>query len=76
MPEQQDTSNDQDARTGGYGGSTGGANPPTDPGGASAAGRDNPVTDPIDGDEAMGNRTGGYGYPTKDAGTEDAGTEP
>ena len=78
MPVQDDNTNDQDARTGGYGGSAGGQNPATEQegesGGASAAGRDNPGADAMDADEAMGNRSGGYGYPRRDAGSEGAGS--
>jgi hypothetical protein len=77
MPGEQN-GNDQDQRTGGYGGSTGGQNPPTDPGSqrdnASAAGRDNPGADAVDADEAMGNRSGGYGGGKRDDGTEDTGS--
>lgn len=56
--------NDQDQRSGGYGGSTGGQNPsarPEQDENASAAGRDNPGQNAVDADEALGNRTGGYG---------------
>jgi hypothetical protein len=55
---------DQDARRGGYGDSTGGQdpNPERDSGASSAAGReDGSVSSPVDADEALGNRSGGYG---------------
>lgn len=55
--------NDQDARQGGYGGSTGGQNPAPQrgSGSSSATGRNDSVQSPVDADEALGNRTGGYG---------------
>ena len=53
----------QDQRRGGYGDSAGGADPaePEQPSGSNASGRESPVTDTADADEALGNRTGGYG---------------
>jgi hypothetical protein len=58
--------NQQDQRRGGYGDDAGGADPSLTPesekqSGSNAAGRENPVTDAADADEALGNRTGGYG---------------
>ena len=56
--------NDQDQRTGGYGGSSGGQDLEQGASrqeGSSAAGREGLVNTPLDGDEALGNRTGGYG---------------
>jgi hypothetical protein len=50
----------QDEREGGYGDDAGEMETPK-PGGSNAAGRENPVTDSVDADEALGNRTGGYG---------------
>ena len=64
MATQGQDQNDQDQRAGGYGGSTGGQNPAKESDsqdGSSAAGREGPITSPVDGDEALGNRTGGYG---------------
>lgn len=55
---------DQNQRGGGYGGNTAGQDPSEGSGageGGSAAGREGPITDAVDGDEAMGNRTGAYG---------------
>jgi hypothetical protein len=54
----------QDQRTGGYGDSTGGQRPQNNPAveeEASAGGREGPPTSTADADEALGNRTGGYG---------------
>ena len=54
----------QDQRRGGYGDSAGGADPAAAaerPSGSNASGRESPVTDAADADEALGNRTGGYG---------------
>ncbi len=63
--------NDQDAREGGYGDDTGLAhsNPNPEQQGAagigehgdSGAGRENPAESPVDADDALGNRVGGYG---------------
>jgi hypothetical protein len=55
--------NQQDQRAGGYGDSTGGQRPEQPPKveEASAGGREGPPTDTMDADEALGNRTGGYG---------------
>ena len=58
MPEQKQSQ--QDECVGGYGGHGAGAETPK-PGGSNAGGRENPVTDAVDADEALGNRTGGYG---------------
>jgi hypothetical protein len=55
---------DQDSRRGGYGDSTGGRNPEPqqeESGSSGAAGRDGAVDSPLDADEALGNRSGGYG---------------
>ena len=56
---------DQDSRVGGYGGSDSARIPEGDQqeqtGEASAAGREDPGDSPVDADEALGNRTGGYG---------------
>jgi hypothetical protein len=58
----------QDQRHGGYGDSTGGQAPRPERKvgqgageGGGAGGRESPVTDSVDADEALGNRTGGYG---------------
>ena len=62
MPEKNPSQ--QDERRGGYGDDTGGADPASaapEKGSTSAGGRENPVTDTADADEALGNRTGGYG---------------
>jgi len=62
MPDQNPTPQDQ--RRGGYGDSAGGADPAADTReteASSAGGRESPVTDAADADEALGNRTGGYG---------------
>jgi hypothetical protein len=58
MPEQKRSQQDQ--REGGYGDDAGEVETPK-PGGSNAGGRENPVTDALDADEALGNRTGGYG---------------
>jgi hypothetical protein len=62
MPDQNQTPQDQ--RRGGYGDSAGGADPAAETPnseGSNASGRESPVTDATDADEALGNRTGGYG---------------
>lgn len=66
-----DPNQSQEARDGGYGDDAGtqgaGPNPQqqgaadADTQGDSAGGRESPVTDGADADEALGNRTGGYG---------------
>lgn len=73
MPE--NNTNPQDQRSGGYGGSTGGEDPTPEKAGAdstSATGRESPVRDAVDADEALGNRTGGYGG--NPASTDEPGT--
>jgi hypothetical protein len=66
MRDEKSSGQGQDSRTGGYGGSQADELPQSEEGqepsgDASAAGRENPGRSAVDADEALGNRTGGYG---------------
>lgn len=66
MADERNEGKEQDSRVGAYGGSNAGQVPEPQQGQeqsgqASAAGREDPSESAVDADEAIGNRTGGYG---------------